>query len=57
MPISYQCVQFFSNEIKVKSEVVSMQAMTFMGIGTLETAILEIGSLWRCGVGFTPLPP
>jgi hypothetical protein len=56
MPISCQFVQLFSKDIKVKSEIVSMQAMKFMGIGTVKTVVLEIGSVWRCGVGFTPLP-
>lgn len=54
---SCQYVQLFSIEIKVKSEFICMQATRFMGIRTVETAILEIGSLWRCGVRFTPLPP
>jgi len=50
-------VQYFSIEIKVKSEFISMQAMKFMGIRTVDTVILEIGGLWRCGVSFTPLSP
>jgi hypothetical protein len=57
MRISCQYVQIFSNEIKVKIEIVCMKAMKFMGIGTVEAVILEISSLWRCGLGFTPLPP
>jgi len=57
MPISCQYVQLFSNEVKVKSEIVCMQAMKFMGIGTAEAVILEISSLWSCGLCFTPLPP
>ena len=37
MPISCQYVQFFSNEIKAKNEVVSMQAMKYMGTGNVDT--------------------
>jgi hypothetical protein len=57
MPISFQYVQLFSNEMEVKSEVVCIHAMKIMRIGTVDIFILEIGSLWRCGVCFTPLPP
>jgi len=47
MPISCQYVQFFSIEIKVKSEFISMQAMRLMGIRTVHTVILEIGHILR----------